>query len=117
MSQGRNGAAGHIVINLSQLLRSYAGVFQVQSRQHTQLFEYGQHANSDIGSVIDFNPFYMKLNEFSAKYDTIPAMLIQNHKNLIKGFLGQTTAFHLNLIKLFHYINESKSCYKIPPLI
>jgi hypothetical protein len=26
-------------------------------------------------------------------------MLVQNHRNLVKGFLGQTTAFHLNLIK------------------
>jgi hypothetical protein len=26
-------------------------------------------------------------------------MLIQNHRNLIKGFLGQTTAFHIEYIK------------------
>lgn len=46
-----------------------------------------------------YNPFYIKLNDFSAKYDTIPSMLVQNHRNLVKGFLGQTTAFSLNVIK------------------
>ena len=63
------------------------------------IYEFSDIDADTVKEGIDFNPFYMKLNEFSAKYDTIPAMLIQNHKNLIKGFLGQTTAFHLNLIK------------------
>jgi hypothetical protein len=44
-------------------------------------------------------PFYFRLNDFSAKYDVIPTMLIQDHKNLVKGFLGQTTGFQKNLIK------------------
>jgi len=48
---------------------------------------------------INFTPFYFKLNEFSAKYDTIPTMLVQNHNNYIKGFLGQTTGFHIEKIK------------------
>ncbi len=42
---------------------------------------------------------YFTLFEFSAKYDPVPTMLTQNHVNVIKGFLGQTTAFHENLIK------------------
>ncbi len=46
-----------------------------------------------------FQPFYFKLNQFAAKYDVIPAMLVQNHNNLIKGFLGQTTAFHTQFLK------------------
>ncbi len=39
------------------------------------------------------------LFDFSAKEDPIPTMLIQNHKNVIKDFLGQTTAFHRWVIK------------------
>ncbi len=42
---------------------------------------------------------YFSLFEFSAKWDPVPTMLCQNHKNLIKGFMGQTTAFKLDLIK------------------
>lgn len=42
---------------------------------------------------------YFTLFEFSAKFDPVPAMLTQNHANVIKGFLGQTTAFHLDKIK------------------
>lgn len=40
---------------------------------------------------------YFTLFEFSAKYDPVPTMLTQNHSNLIKGFMGQTTAFKSNL--------------------
>jgi hypothetical protein len=42
---------------------------------------------------------YFTLFEFSAKYDPVPTMLTQNHVNVIKGFLGQTTAFRESLIK------------------
>jgi hypothetical protein len=42
---------------------------------------------------------YFNLFEFSAKYDPVPTMLTQNHSNLIKGFLGQTTAFKKQYIK------------------
>ncbi|MBI9067883.1 MAG: hypothetical protein JEZ09_11370 [Salinivirgaceae bacterium] len=42
---------------------------------------------------------YFTLFEFSAKWDPIPTMLTQNHENIIKGFMGQTTAFNENLIK------------------
>ena len=42
---------------------------------------------------------YFTLMEFSAKWDPIPSMLCQNHTQLIKGFMGQTTAFDQNLIK------------------
>jgi len=42
---------------------------------------------------------YFTLFDFSAKYDPVPTMLTQDHTNVIKGFMGQTTAFHKNLIK------------------
>jgi hypothetical protein len=34
---------------------------------------------------------YFTLMQFSAKWDPIPSMLCQNHTQLVKGFMGQTT--------------------------
>lgn len=42
---------------------------------------------------------YFTLMEFSAKWDPIPSMLCQNHTQLVKGFMGQTTSFDPQLIK------------------
>ncbi len=42
---------------------------------------------------------YFTLFDFSAKYDPVPTMLTQCHVNVVRGFLGQTTAFHKDLIK------------------
>ena len=42
---------------------------------------------------------YFTLFEFSAKFDPVPTMLTQDHVNVIKGFLGQTTGFKKSLIK------------------
>lgn len=59
-------------------------------------------------SSIDVNPSqrrantkndYFSLFEFSAKWDPIPTMLCQNHTQVIKGFMGQTTAFRKQYIK------------------
>jgi len=42
---------------------------------------------------------YFTLFEFSAKYDPVPTMLVQDHVPVIKGFMGQTTSFKKSLIK------------------
>ncbi|TVZ17337.1 asparagine synthetase B [Maribacter sp. MAR_2009_72] len=42
---------------------------------------------------------YFSLMEFSAKWDPVPTMLCQNHTSLVKGFMGQTTAFTRSQIK------------------
>ncbi|MCS6991857.1 MAG: hypothetical protein NZL95_08345 [Chitinophagales bacterium] len=42
---------------------------------------------------------YFTLFEFSAKWDPVPTMLCQNHTQVIKGFMGQTTAFRKETIK------------------
>ena len=42
---------------------------------------------------------YFALFEFSAKWDPVPTMLCQNHEQVIKGFMGQTTAFKNEFIK------------------
>lgn len=42
---------------------------------------------------------YFELKEFSAKWDVVPSMLCQNHTLLIKGFMGQTTAYEPSVVK------------------
>ena len=48
---------------------------------------------------IPFEKDYFTLMEFSAKWDVIPTMLCQNHTSLVKGFMGQSTAYDRELIK------------------
>jgi hypothetical protein len=47
---------------------------------------------------------YFTLFDYSAKYDPVPTMLIQNHVNLIRGFMGQTTMFRKSLLKKSVYV-------------
>lgn len=42
---------------------------------------------------------FFTLFDFSAKWDPVPTMLCQNHTRIVKGFMGQTTAFHKQYIK------------------
>ena len=42
---------------------------------------------------------FFTLFEFSAKWDPIPSMLCQNHTQVIKAFMGQTTAFDKDQVK------------------
>ena len=42
---------------------------------------------------------FFTLFEFSAKWDPIPTMLCQNHMQVIKGFMGQTTSFRNKYLK------------------
>ena len=42
---------------------------------------------------------YFTLMDFSAKWDPVPTMLCQNHTALVKGFMGQTTAYDHRQIK------------------
>jgi hypothetical protein len=42
---------------------------------------------------------YFTLFDFSAKYDPVPSMLTQDHTAVVKGFMGQTTAFHKQYLK------------------
>ncbi|MFA4864567.1 MAG: asparagine synthetase B, partial [Bacteroidales bacterium] len=42
---------------------------------------------------------FFTLFDFSAKWDPIPTMLCQNHTQVIKAFMGQTTAFNKDQIK------------------
>jgi hypothetical protein len=49
-------------------------------------------------TLIQSNDFFT-LFDFSAKWDLVPTMLTQNHDKVIKGFMGQTTAFKKSLVK------------------
>jgi hypothetical protein len=69
-----------------------------------QLDDYEGMSFSDINSSNGRfrgwdNNDYFSLFDFSAKWDVIPAMLVQNHEHLIREFMGQTTAFSKNTVK------------------
>jgi hypothetical protein len=49
--------------------------------------------------IVKMEQDYFSLMDFSAKWDPIPTMLCQNHTQLVKGFMGQTTAFASDKIK------------------
>lgn len=63
-------------------------------------YEYSNIDNNveDRKGLNEYND-YFKLFEFSAKWDPIPTILTQNHKRVIKGFMGQTTGYKKRLIK------------------
>lgn len=69
----------------------------------TDPMEY-EHADIDVSPTTgaqlrgpDADAF--TLFEFSAKFDPVPAMLTQNHVPVVRGFLGQTTAFRRSRIR------------------
>ena len=45
------------------------------------------------------NSDFFTLFDFSAKWDPVPTMLCQNHYQVIRGFMGQTTAFRREKVK------------------
>lgn len=60
-----------------------------------------EFSNIDVTQTRKVKPEkdYFTLFKFSAKWDVIPTMLCQNHTQIVKGFMGQTTAFNKSLIK------------------
>lgn len=60
-----------------------------------------EFSDIDVGHHNINNPAadWFTLFDFSAKYDPVPTMLTQNHVNVVKGFMGQTTAFNKDLLK------------------
>ncbi len=42
---------------------------------------------------------YISLFDFSAKFDPVPSMLVQNHTALVKEFMGQCTGFRRSTVK------------------
>lgn len=63
------------------------------------IYEYSDidYPNYQINEIT--HPEYFYLREFSAKYDPVSTMLVQNHTTEVKEFLGQTTAFNNSKLK------------------
>ena len=55
--------------------------------------------DSRRGNEVEARNDYFTLFEYSAKWDVVPTMLCQNHTRVVKGFMGQTTAFRTHLVK------------------
>jgi len=70
--------------------------FQIEKSPY--VYEFSNIDATNTRNVVREND-YFTLFDFSAKWDPIPTMLCQNHRNLIKGFMGQTTAFRKETIK------------------
>lgn len=66
----------------------------------TNPFEY-EFSTIDVPQVrpVSQDMDYFTLFDFSAKWDQVPSMLTQDHEKLVKGFMGQTTAFKKQYIK------------------
>ena len=66
----------------------------------TNPYEY-EFSNIDVSGTrkVPRDEDFFTLFEFSAKSDPVPTMLCQDHEQVIKGFMGQTTAFNKNYIK------------------
>lgn len=54
-----------------------------------------RHRSKKVTRTTDF----FTLFEFSAKWDPVPTMLCQNHEQIVRGFMGQTTSFRKQFIK------------------
>lgn len=61
------------------------------------------YEHSDIDTYVESSNrgpnVYFSLFDFSAKYDPVPTMLVQNHVALVKEFLGQNCGFRRDKIK------------------
>ncbi|MCB0537972.1 MAG: asparagine synthetase B [Bacteroidetes bacterium] len=69
-----------------------------QLRMSPYEYEYS-NIDANFGRKVPKNLDYFTLFDFSAKWDPVPTMLTQNHTKVVKGFMGQTTAFNKNVIK------------------
>lgn len=60
-----------------------------------------EFSNIDVTAVrtLERSNDFFTLFDFSAKWDVVPTMLTQNHDKVVKGFMGQTTAFRKDLLK------------------
>ncbi len=69
----------------------------------TPVTDFTVYEHSDIDTYIESTirgpDIYFSLFDFSAKYDPVPTMLVQNHVGLVKEFLGQNCGFRRDKIK------------------
>lgn len=62
-------------------------------------YEFSSIDATDIHSKTPQTQDFFTLFDFSAKWDIVPTMLTQSHLSVIKGFMGQTTAFKKQYVK------------------
>ncbi len=60
-----------------------------------------EHSDIDVyNEAIGRGPdTYFSLFDFSAKFDPVPTMLVQDHTSLVREFLGQCVGFHRDKLK------------------
>jgi hypothetical protein len=60
-----------------------------------------EHSNIDVyqEATARGRDVYFQLFDFSAKYDPVPCMLVQDHVSLVKEFLGQNCGFRRDKIR------------------
>jgi hypothetical protein len=63
------------------------------------VYEFSDIDATDIHSRIGQTRDFFTLFDFSAKWDLVPSMLCQSHEQVVRGFMGQTTAFRKGLVK------------------
>ncbi|MDX9750443.1 MAG: asparagine synthetase B [Flavobacteriales bacterium] len=63
------------------------------------VYEFSDIDATDIHQRIGQARDFFTLFDFSAKWDIVPTMLCQSHEQVIRGFMGQTTAFRKDLVK------------------
>lgn len=66
--------------------------------RNPMIYEFSSIDTTDKRKILKESD-YFTLMDYSAKWDPIPTMLCQNHTALVKGFMGQTTAFSRDQIK------------------
>lgn len=66
--------------------------------RNPQVYEFSD-IDTTNGRTVMMDNDYFTLMDYSAKWDPIPSMLCQNHTQLVKGFMGQTTAFRGEKVK------------------
>ncbi len=62
-------------------------------------YEFSNIDATDIHGSIGQTRDFFTLFDFSAKWDVVPTMLCQSHEQVVRGFMGQTTAFRKSLVK------------------
>ncbi len=63
------------------------------------VYEFSNIDATDIHNKVPQTQDFFTLFDFSAKWDVVPTMLTQNHQSVVKGFMGQTTAFKKQVVK------------------
>ncbi len=63
------------------------------------VYEFSQIDATNQARIRGEGKDYFTLFEFSAKFDPVPTMLVQNHVAVVEGYMGQTTSYHKRYLK------------------